>query len=163
MTLINKVVSFTVNNQPKEEVKMTTAVPELSHENLLYILRYDIGRKAHGVFNAMQAVLTTPQLRWEFLERRDNSKYAHNEFFILCDMRKEQLKKQTEQATIDFLHNYRFDPLKAISEYLMDTTIEFTLEDWLRRGGTPEKLIEIKRHDNEVTLTKAIKILTYGH
>lgn len=151
MTLINKLIL----TNPKE-VNMTTTVQELTHQGLLELLKHDIGSKALMVIVKMKTVLTTPQLRWEFVSRFDNRSYREGAFDILCKMRKEKLSMQTEQDTIDFLHNYIFDPIQAISEYVINFVPENMYEDWLRYGGTPEKLVQIKKTKNTVTLQEAI-------
>lgn len=151
-----KMKKIETNTSLEVNMTATKTASELTHEGLLELLKHDIGSKALMVIVKMQAVLTTPQLRWEFVERFDNRSYRDGAFDILCKMRKEKLSKQTEQDTTDFLHNYRFDPIQAISKYIINFVPENMYEDWLRLGGTPEKLVQIKKAKNTVTLQEAI-------
>lgn len=156
------VIKMTLINKGKTHQGVTTMTMQstMSHESLLELVKYDIPSKAESVFNKMKVVLTTPELRWEFVQRRDNSKYSNESFNILNKMRREQLQAQSQQATIDFLHNYRFDPIQAISDYLIDHINVFTFEDWIQKGGTPEKLIELKQQKNDITLIGAVTKLS---
>lgn len=154
MTLANiKPFTTTTKTQTKGIESMTTFNPAYTIEQIL--VECEISKKALILIDKMKVVLSSEELRAEFMSRIpfEPSGYQINK--LIDQMRKEQLKLNPLSSE-SFLDMYLLNPLDALRAYFKHSISLGHLERMKEWGINIKDIVEIKNKDNEIYFDNAM-------
>lgn len=146
MTLMTNKPSITT---AKEQPIMTTDYvrPTWSIEEVIEDCK--ISKKAGILIAQLKAILTTNDLRYEFMMRAPIDPTGTEVNRLLYKMREEQLQLNP-MSDESFMDLYLLNPVQALKEYFKEHLIPYQVERMKKWGVTVEELIKMKKEDNSI-------------
>ncbi|MCG7377412.1 hypothetical protein MH215_10430 [Paenibacillus sp. ACRSA] len=122
------------------------------------ITKLKINPKAHRLIANLKAVLTTDELRYDFMMRIPYSPSGSNIHALLDEMRDEQL--QSNPMSDDaFLDMYMLNPLQALRNYFLHSVVLAHIERIQQWGIDVNDIIKLKRMESNIHLNDVLERL----
>ncbi|WP_340018402.1 hypothetical protein [Paenibacillus sp. FSL H3-0457] len=122
------------------------------------ITKLEINPKAHGLIANMKAVLTSDELRYEFMMRVPHKPAGSNIHALLDEMREEQLYINP-MSDESFLDMYMLNPLQALVQYFKHSVSNAHLERVKQWRIDIKDVMRIKRIENNIHLNDVLERL----
>ncbi|WP_366348324.1 hypothetical protein [Paenibacillus amylolyticus] len=122
------------------------------------ITKLEINPKAHGLIANMKALLTSDELRCEFMMRIPYKPSGLNIDALLDEMRDEQL--QSNPMSDDaFLDMYMLNPLQALRSYFLHSVVLAHIERIQQWGVDVNDIVKLKRMESNKHLNDVLERL----
>lgn len=137
------------NSEEKQESTMNldNVRPTRTFEQI--IAECEISKKALIQIDNMKAVLTTDDLRYEFMMRVPFDPTGLDISRLISQMRKEQLEINT-MSDEAFMDIYMLNPLEALTQYFKHSIVPAHIERMQLWGIDIKDVIELKKKDNNI-------------
>ncbi|MBD8838874.1 hypothetical protein IFU39_13720 [Paenibacillus sp. CFBP 13594] len=114
-----------------------------------------ISKKAGTLIANIKAVLTTEELRYDFMMRvsLDPTELEINR--LLYDIRKEQLELNP-MSVESFIDMYLLNPVKALTLYFKENIVPYQVERMKQWGININDLITAKQYDSNIRFERAV-------
>lgn len=154
MTLMTNKLSITA----KEQIIMTTdyVKPTWSIEEV--IADCEISKKALGLIANLKAVLTTEDLRYEFMMRVPFDPTGSDVGKLVNQMRDEQLMLNP-MSHESFLDIYLLNPIAALTQYFKHHVVAAQIERMKQWGINIKDVVGLKQINNTIHLNDALEML----
>lgn len=122
------------------------------------IAKLEINPKSLVLIANMKAVLTTEELRYDFLMRMPHRPSGTNVRDLIDEMRDEQLQLNP-MSHESFLDLYMLNPITALTQYFMHSVSSAHVERIKLWGINIKDIIKLKQLNNNIHLNTAMETL----
>ncbi|PQP82816.1 hypothetical protein C0Q44_15640 [Paenibacillus sp. PCH8] len=115
----------------------------------------EVPKKALNIIHGIEALLTTQELRQQFMARVPIYPTSIQVFTLLKHFRREQLELNP-MSDEDFRYMFLLNPLKALTQYFKELVSPVCVERMRTYGVTIEHLIEQRKLNRHIHVVRAI-------
>ncbi|WP_440112218.1 hypothetical protein [Paenibacillus sp. QZ-Y1] len=115
----------------------------------------NVSKKAGALIANIKAVLTTEELRYDFMMRVSLDPTGVEINRLLYDMRKEQLELNPMSVEL-FMDIYLLNPVKALTLYFKENIVPHQVERMKQWGVNANDLISMKQNDRNIRFERAV-------